>query len=305
MQSWFKDGFLPSDLPVRRANETHYTLLRDLQKQVVDSDSPFRPPPPGLAFPQHRFDPDRPDGVNPLLHPISLLNQEKRFGPPALFFSSRGGHSTSIVDARGRPVLKGRINWSSDDSQPRSFSYLSPPARLGDVKRLEAFEVAEGKAVIVAFRQGGMEAIDIGEAVMSPGDGCRTSLPYFNPPSDSFSRRETFVWKLGEPVKQDVTPEEESTTDLHSVKPSSKAASLTQATPAVAKRRTMLLSGNNGLKGSNGRLVPPEGDAERNDSFDSQEELLVLGRDQNKVYFCDRSLGNFRLLVLSGMDNVE
>jgi hypothetical protein len=44
MQSWFKDGFLPADLPVRRETDTEYIILRDLRRQSIDPNSPFRPP---------------------------------------------------------------------------------------------------------------------------------------------------------------------------------------------------------------------------------------------------------------------
>ena len=32
MQSWFKDGFLPLDLPVRREGDPSFVLLRDLRE---------------------------------------------------------------------------------------------------------------------------------------------------------------------------------------------------------------------------------------------------------------------------------
>jgi hypothetical protein len=102
MQTWYRDSLLPLDLPVRREEDTEYILLRDLRAQSVDPSHPFRPPPPPLNVPSFTL---VPDPVKPLLPPISLLTQARHYGPPALFFTSRGGHSTTIVDARGRSVL--------------------------------------------------------------------------------------------------------------------------------------------------------------------------------------------------------
>ena len=155
MQLWFHDGFLPPDLPIRRETGTEYIHLQDLQRQSIDPNSPFRPP-PGLRLPDHVRQYSTPeivrrDGTNPLIAPISLLAQPKHFGPPALIFSSRGGHCTSIVDARGCSVLKGRFNWMLDDQV--SQGQVIVPMRLGDIKHLEAFDVDQAaRAVVVAFR---------------------------------------------------------------------------------------------------------------------------------------------------------
>lgn len=294
MQSWFKDDFLPLDLPVRRENETDYIPLKELQRQSIDPSSPFRPPPPGLAIPL-RHSPLRPEGVNPLLEPISILTQEKRLGPPALFYSSRGGHSTSIVDAKGRSVLKGRFYWTPDEASPRSMFSSS---RLGDVKRLEAFEVGDDKAVIVAFRQGGLEAAEIGDAIMTPGDGCRTVYPYFDPPTGTYNRRSTFLWRTGQPVSatSNLSPSASSTFPRES----SGAGKNVPPTSAALKRRSLnpyLLSNNRGASGKMGPLS--DGEEDRDHSFSGQEELLVVARLQDKVYFVDRSSGSFRFMVLS------
>ncbi|CAG8612251.1 2878_t:CDS:2, partial [Acaulospora colombiana] len=289
MQSWFNDGFLPLDLPVRRENEDEYISLQTLQSQSIDSTSPFRPPPPGLALPITIRGPLRPDGVNPLLDPVSLLTQEKRFGPPALFYCSRGGHSTSIVDGRGRSVLKGRLHWTSDDTLQAKFALN----KLGDVKRLEAFEVKDGKIVIVAFRQGGMEAMDIGDAIMAPGDGCRTVYPYFDPPAGSFNRRSPFVWRTGEPIEN-----EKPRIIPGSASFSSSPTTGVEYSHAYKRRSTNpagLLSSN---KGNTKSGLLSDGEDEREGSSGIQEDLLVLGRSQDKVYLCDRRYGNFRLMTL-------
>jgi len=292
MQSWFKDDFLPPDLPVRREDEAEYTPLRELQDQSIDPNSPFRPPPPGLTIPSLLQDPTRPQGVNPLLDPISILTQEKRLGPPALFYSSRGGHSTSIVDSRGRSVLKGRLYWTSDDATPHT---IFSPGRLGDVKRLEAFEVGDNKAVVVAFRQGGLEASEIGDAIMTPGDGCRTVYPYFDPPLGTYNRRSTFIWRIGDPINVHRAP-------APPMFPSDPNVTMTSVAPssALSKRRNNnphILSNSRGSGGKSGLLS--DGDEDRDNFFDAQEELLILGRFQDKVYFCDRSSSNFRMMVLS------
>ena len=288
MQSWFKDNFLPPDLPVRRDTEENYISLEELQRQSIDSSSPFRPPPPGLVIPVRRGSDLRPEGLNPLLDPVSLLTQEKRFGPPALFYSSRGGHSTSIVDSRGRSVLKGRIHWTSDDQLPSHFHSLG---KLGDVRRLETFETAE-RTIIVAFRQGGLEAVDLGDAIMTPGDGCRTIYPYFDPPTGTFNRRFNFLWRTGAPVGENVL----------SFKPSGSISSATDTQGPMskaAKRRSInpsLMSGvrNAGSKGG------PFGDGEEENGVSVvPDDLLVLGRFNDNIYFCDRSSGRFRLLILS------
>lgn len=306
MQSWFKDGFLPPDLPVRRESETLYTILRDLRRQSVDPSSPFRPPPPGLRLPDHvrqysrpevvRPEVVRPDGVNRLLDPISLLTQPKHFGPPALFFSSRGGHSTSIVDARGRSVLKGRLNWTLDDqvSQNQIFGSM----RLGDVKRLEAFEVDKAaRAVVVAFRQGGIEATDVGDAIMTPGDGCRTVYPYFDPPPKTINRRRTYVWRVGDDVEAGSRGKVSQHWDLSAEGDRSRNGNVVDASNDTVM--VSVLGGNHHFgrkapvsRGAGGELLDDDRDP-------GLEDILVIGRDEDKVYFCDRRAGTFRLLCLA------
>ncbi|KAF7339814.1 GYF domain-containing protein [Mycena venus] len=199
MQAWYKDGLLPPDLPVRREEDTEYVLLKDLRLQSVDPALPFLVPPPPAqpsAAEQAFTQPEK-----PLLSPISLLAQPRHFGPPALFFSTRGGHSTAIVDARGRSVLKGRFVWS-DDAENEGQGPDAKPAplgRMGDVKRLEAFDVKD-RSVLVAMRQGGLEAVDLSDALLKPADESRTVLPQFSPPPSNINRRGPFVWKIGTPV---------------------------------------------------------------------------------------------------------
>lgn len=262
MQAWYKDGLLPPDLPVRKEEDDEYILLRDLRQQCVDPVHPFRSAPP---LPQPS--PPLSDASKPLLPPISLLVQPRHFGPPALFFSSRGGHSTSIVDARGRSVLRGKFLWSADDEVN-----LNAP-RMGDIKRLEPFDVKD-RSVLVAMRQGGLEAMDLGDGLLKPGDESRTVLPYFLPPPSNINRREPFVWKMGTPVN-----------------------SSPGGTALSARAKTSYL----GRKASYPPGKPPaKGDfiAVNDSDQEFADEIVFLGRTGDDLYLCERNGGAFRILRL-------
>lgn len=200
MQNWLRDGYLPPNLPLRREHETEFTTLKELLEAHPDAEALFSlessvPPSASSSRPQTPTPSTVPDpsmsnpdaGPSPwipvpnvLLPPTSLLQQPRYFGPPALFFTTRGGHSTAIVDARGRSVLKGRVMWSSDDSEEPDALVTS--SVLGDVKRIEAFDTRDHRAVVVALRQGGLEAVDMGDALCQPGDESRPFLPMFLSP---------------------------------------------------------------------------------------------------------------------------
>ena len=257
MQSWYKDGFLPLDLPMRRDTESEYILLQDLRLQSVDPNHPFRPAPMPLA---------RTKPSEPLLHPISLLAQPKHYGPPALFFSSRGGHSTTVVDARGRSVLKGRFFWSIDDEPD-----MGPVVKLGDVRRVEAFDVQD-RAVIVALRQGGLEAVDVGDALLTPADESRSIMPDFKVPVNGISRRGTYIWRVGAPVS---LPPVSSARD-----PTNTALHLVRKKQSSTKSDIQSMS----FEDNDGNL---------------HEEVLFLGRDNDSVYFCERHAASFRILRLA------
>ena len=265
MQTWYKDSLLPPDLPVRKEGETEFILLKDLRLQCIDPTHPFRssPPPPNLGLVTLVQ-----DSTKPLLTPISLLAQPKHFGPPALFYSSRGGHSTSVVDARGKSVLKSRFLWSEEHDGDDSTYQTS--GRMGDVKRLEAFDVKD-RAVLVAMRQGGLEAVDLGDALLRPGDESRTVLPQFHSPQANTSRRGPFVWKIGTPVFSSPT----SSTVL-----SSKTKGSHVRKPGPATNRS-----------SAGK---PDYSAD-DDTFD---DILFLGRKDDDLYMCERNSGSFRILRL-------
>ncbi|KAG1885741.1 hypothetical protein F4604DRAFT_1878374 [Suillus subluteus] len=268
MQAWYKDGLLPPDLPVRKEEEKVFVLLKDLRQQCVDPSHPFRSATPPSAA-QHA--PPALDAAKPLLAPISLLVQPRHFGPPALFFSSRGGHSTSIVDARGRAVLKGRFVWSTD-----SDNELKTIPRMGDVKRVEAFDVKD-RSVLVAMRQGGVEAMDFGDALLKPADESRTLLPQFAPPPSNINRRGPFVWKIGTPIGS-------STSSATALLSKTKGSGYLGRKPSHTTGKSPARAEFNGAG---------DGDTE------STDEVLFLDRRGDEVYLCERNTGAFRILLLS------
>ncbi|KAF9569717.1 hypothetical protein CPC08DRAFT_812702 [Agrocybe pediades] len=277
MQAWYKDGLLPPDLPVRREEDTEYTLLKDLRLQSVDPTQPFRTAGP-LTDPPASLASDTNNGMAELtlLKPISLLEQPRHFGPPALFFSSRGGHSTAVVDARGRSVLKGKFVWSNDQEDLESSSKRSS-GKMGEIRRLEAFDVDKG-SVLVAVRQGGLEVVNLGDALLKPADESRTMLPHYNPPPSNINRRAPYVWKIGTPL------------------------SSTSATSSVTSNKGYP---NSLSAGKRSGIALPKSVHGRSDAFsgdfdsDLQDEVLFLGRKEDEVYFCEKNSSSFRILKLS------
>ncbi|TFY83396.1 hypothetical protein EWM64_g609 [Hericium alpestre] len=277
MQAWYRDGLLPPDLPVRREEDDEYVVLKDLRQHCVDPTQPFGLSTTTKAFAAETV-PITSDG-KPLLSPISLLTQPKIFGPPALFYSSRGGHSTVIVDGRGRSVLKGRLMWSSDDQEDEAVS-----ARLGDVKRLEAFDV-EDRSVLVAMRQGGLEAVDLSDALLRPADASRTALPHYNPSHSQINRRAPFIWRIGMPVSS----------------PSSAPTALALSKPSQGRALGHKKNASHPAK-SHGRAELSGGaDA---DSDPIRDEVIFLGRQQDNIYLCERNAGAFRILRLCPTNRV-
>ncbi|KAI0793394.1 hypothetical protein C8Q75DRAFT_559337 [Abortiporus biennis] len=274
MQAWYQDGLLPPELPVRREEDSEYMLLKDLRLQCIDPTHPFRLSPPPPTSPPYSLPSD---ASKPLLKPISLLTQPRHFGPPPLFYSSRGGHSTSIVDSRGRSVLKGRFLWSPDENDDE---FLVGLPKLGDVKRLEAFDVHD-RAILVAMRQGGLEVVDFGDALLKPADHSRTLFPHFHPPPSSVSRRGPFIWKIGSPIS---------------------SASSTISLPSSLPSKFPSHHRQHGKKQSTGPAKSPgrsEFSLGGGDPEEHQEEVLFLGRKDDEIYICERMTGSFRLLRLS------
>jgi hypothetical protein len=266
MQAWYKDGLLPPDLPVRREGDEAYVLLRELRLQCIDPTQPFGHSTPVTISPSAA----PVDDGRPLLRPISLLAQPAHYGPPALFFSSRGGHSTTIVDARGRLVLKGRFLWSNDNDDD-DLAFSNSPGRLGDVKRIEAIDTRH-RSVLIAVRRGGLEAIDLNDALLKPADGSRMILPHFDPPPSSTNRRAPFVWKMGTTL--DPGP----------------------AIPAISAlkgptSRKKLSTGPGKSPGRADFNLDPDGES-------YPEEIMFLGRKGNDLYLCERNSSSFRILRL-------
>lgn len=280
MQAWYKDGLLPPDLPVRREEDTEYMLLKDLRLQSVDPTQPFRVVAPLSESPSvmsSSGSTSQKESETILLRPISLLSQPRHFGPPALFFSSRGGHSTAIVDARGRSVLKGKFVWSNDDGDATKSPLFG---KLGDIKRLEAFDIKEG-SVLVAMRQGGLEVVDFGDALLKPADESRPILPYYNPPPSNTNRRAPFVWRIGTPLS--------SSSPTHAISLSHKSNGSTQGLTSGKKSSVVSIKNSHNKPDS----YPGESD------IDPQDEVLFLGRKEDEVYFCERNSSSFRILRLS------
>jgi hypothetical protein len=268
MQAWYKDGLLPPDLPVRRQEEIEYFLLKDLRLQCVDPTQPFGSPPPQVVTLVEQEE-------KPLLKPLSLLAQPAHFGPPPLFFSSRGGHSTTIVDSRGRLVLKGRFVWSKDEDDKKGLVLNS---RMGDVKRLETIDMGD-RSVLIAMRQGGLEAIDLSDALLRPADVSRTLLPHFNPPQSSFSRRGPFVWKMGTPISSGLSSD----------------GALAPSPSSGARGSAKKLSTTSGKSSGRSDFLSHGTDA---DSDLTQDEILFLGRKNDSLYLCEKNSSSFRILHL-------
>jgi len=272
MHSWYKDGLLPMDLPVRRDTDPGFCLLKELRAQSVDPERPFRNYTNQVVTTTSEA--IVPLEAQPLLPPVSLLEQPRHFGPPALFFSSRGGHSTTIVDAKGRSVLKGRFLWSPDEA---SEDGPILQVKLGDVQRLEAFDV-RNRAIIVALRQGGLEAVDVGDALYRPADESRSYIPSFQAPSSGFNRRAPYVWRIGGPLTVPAS-----------------------ASPVGSDALGMSLkkAGNTGSISMRSQL---RGDTViTHEEFEAtgQEEVIYLGRKEDDLYLCERTAASFRVLRLS------
>lgn len=276
MHAWYREALLPPDLPVRREEETEFVLLKDLRQHCVDPSQPFGPASSRAISGESPTDSGACAG-KPLLHPISLLSQSKLFGPPALFFSSRGGHSTAIVDGRGRSVLKDRFFWTTDDDVD---GQLLHSGRLGDIKRLEAFDLQD-RSVLVAMRQGGFEAVDLTDALLRPADASRDVLPHFTAPPFQMNRRKIFTWRIGSPPS------------------SSSSTSVTVTTLPRNSSRGNVSAKKPGTGKASARQESGSGDGE---GEPSRCEILFLGRQDDNVYLCERDGETFRVLRLSPHD---
>jgi hypothetical protein len=273
MHSWYKDGLLPMDLPVRRDTDADFCFLKELRAQSVDPEHPFRNYADPVVGSSSMIAVSM--EAHPLLPPVSLLEQPRHFGPPALFFSSRGGHSTTIVDAKGRSVLKGRFMWSPDEVADEG---LLTQAKLGDVQRLETFDV-RNRAVIVALRQGGLEAVDVGDALYRPADESRSYIPSFQAPLSGFNRRASYVWRIGGPL-----------TVPSSASPVGSKLSLG---PGIKK------AGNTGSISMKSHARNETTRVSEEFEATGQEEVIFLGRREDDLYLCEKTAVSFRILRLS------
>ena len=273
MHAWYREALLPPDLPVRREEDTEFVLLKDLRQHCIDPSQPFGPASTRTVAGEASL--SSICAGKPLLPPISLLSQPRLFGPPSLFYSSRGGHSTTIVDGRGRSVLKDRFLWTPDeldiDGQPISTG------RLGDVKRLEAFDL-QGRSVLVAMRQGGFEVAELNDALLRPADASRDVLPHFMAPPFQMNRRKIFTWRIGSPISY--TPVTLTTLPRTSSRHSTPTKKVSSAAPGKSAGRTEF--GHCDAEGERGR-----------------DEIVFLGRQDDHVYICERDGETFRILRLS------
>ena len=274
MHAWYREALLPPDLPVRREEDAEFVLLKDLRQHCVDPSQPFGPASTRTAAGDTPL-----NGAcagKPLLPPISLLSQPRLFGPPSLFFSSRGGHSTTIVDGRGRSVLKDRFLWTPDEVDIDGQTVNS--GRLGDVKRLEAFDL-QGRSVLVAMRQGGFEAVELSDALLRPADGSRDVIPHYAAAPTQMNRRKIFTWRNGSPVS------------------STSSTTTTVTTLLRTSSRYSMPSKKSGAPGkSPARPEFGHGDTENDQA---RNEIMFLGRQDDNVYICERDEEAFRILRLS------
>ena len=274
MHAWYREALLPPDLPVRREEDTEFILLKDLRQHCVDPSQPFGPAATRTAAGDTPL--SGAGAGKPLLPPTSLLSQPRLFGPPSLFFSSRGGHSTTIVDGRGRSVLKDRFLWTPDEVDIDGQIVIS--GRLGDVKRLEAFDL-QGRSVLVAMRQGGFEAVELSDALLRPADASRDVLPHYTAAPTQMNRRKIFTWRIGS-----------------SVSSSSSTITTMTAVPRSSSRYSMP-SKKSGATGKSpaARTEFGHGDTENDHA---RNEILFLGRQDDSVYVCERDGERFRILRL-------
>jgi hypothetical protein len=166
--------------------------------------------------------------------------------------------------------------WSTDTEEDSKIS-TSSLGKLGDIKRLEAFDVND-RSVLVAMRQGGVEVMDIGDALLRPADSSRTALPHFAPTPSNINRRVPFVWRVGTPVVS-----------------SSNTGGFVSALAVKSKGHGLHKKLTTAAAKSPGRS---EFGGSAETDFD-RDEVIFLGRKEDEVYLCERISGSFRLLKLS------
>lgn len=157
---------------------------------------------------------------------------------------------------------------------------------MGDTNRIEAFDVGD-RSVFVALRQGGIEALDVGEALLEPGDESRTEIPAYRVQlPGGTSRRSPWIWKLGTSV-----------------------AAVNAPAPSTSTTTTSGAAAENGKRRAGGRRQGESNDdsnpfADSPFAFLSDEGMIFLARQGDSVYLCERNAGKFRLLKLSKAQDV-
>jgi hypothetical protein len=166
--------------------------------------------------------------------------------------------------------------WSNDESQDE---VKAPVGKMGDVKHLEALDVKD-RSVLIAMRQGGLEAVDLGDALLRPADQSRTTLPAFHPPSTTVNRRPPFVWKIGTPIDSSNAP----------------LSAFSKGKSVVPRKAGISIT-----KSTNASQGPVGTDADG----DPNDEVMFLGRKEDEIYYCERNAGSFRILRLCPDANNE
>jgi len=147
--------------------------------------------------------------------------------------------------------------------------------KMGDIKHLEAFDVQD-RSVIVAMRHGGLEVMDLGDALLKPADESRTVLPQFAALPSNTNRRGPFVWRIGTPISSSLAScAALSTKSKGGMTPIKKQSSGQGKSPYKTEFST----------GGDGEL-------------ESLDEVMFLGRRDDEIYFCERNAGTFRILRL-------
>ncbi|KZT55939.1 hypothetical protein CALCODRAFT_336623 [Calocera cornea HHB12733] len=202
------------------------------------------------------------------LPPISLLTQPAHYGPPCLFFCSRGGLSTAIVDHKGKSVLLDKFHWSLPAARDK---HSRRPAGLGEIQRVEAFDGHNNGAVLVAIRESGLEAVDIADALLAPS----TTSGAMPPMQGSYSRRLNWSWDVADPFPINVEP----------------MAYTNGSGPG--DHRALAAAKLNGTA-----LPPRSASLQHGHDYHSNQYISYLGREGSRVYMCTRSANMFRVICL-------
>jgi hypothetical protein len=177
--------------------------------------------------------------------------------------------------------LKDRFLWTPDEMDMDGQTVSS--GRLGDVKRLEAFDLQD-RSVLVAMRQGGFEAVGLSDALLRPADGSREVLPHFTTPPFQMNRRKIFTWRIGSPV-----PSTSST-------PTTPVTAIT-TTPRTCSRQSLPIKKACNAQGKSS--AQPEFGYTEVEGEHTGNEIMFLGRQDDNVYLCERYGETFRILRLS------